>query len=140
MNDRRALPVITDENRHFWTGGAEGVLRILRCGDCGHWQHPAQPLCSICLGLNVAPAPVSGKGVVWSYTINMRAWTPRLAKPYALAIVELVESKDLRMTSKIVNSDPEQVYIGMPVEVVFENDEDVWLPFFQPANGGQLGG
>ena len=63
----------------------------------------------------------------------MRAWSPRLEKPYALAIVELAEEKGLRMTTKLMNVDPEAVYICMPVEVVFEQDEDVWLPFFQPA-------
>jgi hypothetical protein len=32
-----------------------------------------------------------------------------------------------------VNVDPYDVYIGMPVQVVFENyDDDVWLPFFEP--------
>jgi uncharacterized OB-fold protein len=132
MNDQRALPVVTDENRHFWTSGAEGVLRILQCQDCGHWQHPPQPVCTACLSRKMEPKPVSGRATVWSYTINMRAWTPRLSKPYALAIVELAEEKGLRMTTKLVDVDPAQVYIGMPVEVVFEHDEDVWLPFFRP--------
>ncbi len=32
----RILPALTDRNRHFWTGGAEGELRFLRCQDCGY--------------------------------------------------------------------------------------------------------
>jgi uncharacterized protein len=28
---------------------------------------------------------------------------------------------------------PEDVAIGMPVRVVFEQWEDVWLPLFEPA-------
>jgi uncharacterized OB-fold protein len=133
MAYKRPLPVLTDDNRHFWTSGAEGVLKILRCGDCGHWQHPPQPCCSVCLSKNVAPQPVSGKGKVWSFTINVRAWFPDMEVPFALAIVQLDESEKLRFTTKLVNVDPEKVTIGMPVEVAFEKDEDVWLPFFQPA-------
>ena len=133
MADLRTLPVINDDNRDFWTSGADGALRITHCQDCGRWQHPPQPLCSHCLSLNVKADPVSGKAVVWNYTINSRPWTPRLAEPYAIAIVELAEDSSVHMTTKLVNVDPKDVHIGMPVEVVFEQDEDVWLPFFQPA-------
>jgi len=133
MAYQRPLPVITDDNRHFWTSGAEGVLKILRCSDCDHWQHPPQSCCSQCLSMNVKPQPVSGKAKVWSFTINVRAWFPDMEVPFALAIVQLEESEKVRFTTKLVNVDPAKVYIGMPVEVAFEKDEDVWLPYFQPA-------
>jgi len=133
MSDQRILPILNNQNRHFWTSGATGELQILRCADCGFWLHPPLPVCSSCLSRNIAPAPVSGKGTVWSFTINMRAWSPRLEKPYAIAIVALAEQEGLHLTTKLMNVDPNAVHIGMPVEVVFEQDEDVWLPFFQPA-------
>ena len=132
---QRSLPALNDDNRFFWTSGADGILRILRCTDCGHWQHPPQPCCSVCLSPNVSPTPVSGKGTVWSYTINMRAWFPGMEEPYAIAIVALDDAKGVRMTAKLVNVDPNTVYIGMPLQVAFEKDEDVWLPFFTAAKG-----
>ena len=30
----RILPQVTDENEHFWLGGADGELRFLRCSAC----------------------------------------------------------------------------------------------------------
>jgi uncharacterized OB-fold protein len=34
-----------------------------------------------------------------------------------------------------VNCPPEQVEIGMPVQVTFEQHEDVCIPLFEPASG-----
>ena len=41
----------------------------------------------------------------------------------------------LRLTTNIVGCDPDEVTIGMPVEVVFEDagEDDVFLPLFRPA-------
>jgi uncharacterized OB-fold protein len=39
----------------------------------------------------------------------------------------------LRLTTGIVGCEPEDVYVDMPVRVVFDNYEDVWLPFFEPV-------
>ena len=38
----------------------------------------------------------------------------------------------VRLTSNIVGCAPEAVRIGLPVRVVFEPVEDVWLPLFEP--------
>ncbi len=35
--------------------------------------------------------------------------------------------------TNIVNCPAEEVRIGMPVRVVFERYDDVWLPLFEPA-------
>jgi hypothetical protein len=56
--------------------------------------------------------------------------------PYVLALVELEEQADVRLATNIVNCLPETVRIGMPVEVLFEQSEDVWVPLFQPRTGG----
>jgi len=52
-----------------------------------------------------------------------------------LAIVGCVEQDDLRVTTNIVNCRPEDVRIGMPVQVLFEPhvEEEVWIPLFEPA-------
>ena len=38
-------PQINDENRAFWTGGADGELRFERCQACGYYLHPPSPRC-----------------------------------------------------------------------------------------------
>lgn len=130
----RVLPRITDQNEHFWRGGAQGELRFLRCQACGYWIHPPAPICPQDLSKHVAAEAVSGDAVVHTFTVNHQAWIPTLDPPYVIAIVELPEQVGLRLTTNIVNCEPDEVYVGMPVHVVFENyDDDVWLPFFEPS-------
>jgi uncharacterized OB-fold protein len=76
---------------------------------------------------------VSGRGRVLTYTINHQVWTPDLAEPYVVAIIELEEQEGLRFLSNVVNCPPEDVEFGMPVTVVFEQLEDVWIPMFERA-------
>lgn len=131
----RVLPQVTEDDAHFWKGGEDGALRILQCGDCSHWIHPATPVCPACLSRNVAPKAVSGAGTVYSYTINVQPWNPTFEHPYVIAVIELDEQADLRVVSNIYGCDPDDVYIGMRVEVFFEPFEEVWLPLFRPLAG-----
>lgn len=127
------LPELDDSNRFFWTAGAEGVLRFLRCQDCGRYAHPPRPRCAACRGERLAPEPVSGEATVASFTINHQPWLPDMEVPFVVAIVELPEQPGLRLTTGLVACAPEDVHIGMSVRVVFEQHEDVWLPFFAPS-------
>lgn len=131
----RPLPAVNDDNRAFWTGGAEGALMIARCADCTYYVHPPVGFCPACESRNVAPERVSGRGEVFSYTVNRKAWLPGLPVPYVLALVELEEQAGLRLPSNIVGCDPESVCIGMKVAVRFEAVEDLHVPLFEPALG-----
>ncbi len=71
--------------------------------------------------------------MVHTFTINCHPWEPGLEVPYVVAVVELVEQDGLRVTTNIVDCPPSKVWIGMPVEVVFEQIDDVYLPLFRPA-------
>ena len=133
----RILPRISDRNRHFWIGGAEGELRFLRCQDDGTYVHPPTPRCPKCHGKNLAVEAVSGRATVHTFSINVQQWMPGPESPYVVAIVELPEQEGLRLTTNIVNCAPDDVRIGMPVQVVFERhddgDESVYIPLFEPA-------
>jgi uncharacterized protein len=130
----RVLPRVDDTNRHFWTGGEHGELRILRCGDCGYWLHPPGPVCPRCLGAAPVPAAVSGRATVHTYTVNHQPWYPGLDPPYVVAIVALPEQAGLRLTTNIVGCPPGDVHIGMAVRATFERHDDVWLPLFSPVD------
>ena len=39
----------------------------------------------------------------------------------------------MRLTTNIVGIDPDDVRIGMPVEVVFEDHAPVFVPLFRPV-------
>lgn len=129
------IPLITEDNQAFWTGGRDGLLLIARCEDCGRYSHPPQPRCAACLGGNLAPQPVSGRGHVYSFTINRQRWSPELEVPYVIAIIELEEQPDLRVFTNIVGSSASEVEIGMPVEVEFIERGPAFLPVFHRADG-----
>lgn len=129
----RLLPQVTPENEHFWTGGAEGELRLLRCKACGAYQHPPYPVCGACLATELVPEPVSGRATLLTYTVNHHPWIPGFDPPYVIAIVEIVEQKGLRLTTNLVNCPEEAIRIGMPLRVTFEEREDgIFLPLFEP--------
>jgi uncharacterized OB-fold protein len=130
---RRQLPALERDTAFFWTAGAEGRLAICRCVACGRYQHPPLPRCPTCGGDQVSPQPVSGHGRVASFTVNQQAWVPNLAVPFVFAAVELVEQPELYLFTNIVGCPVEAVRIGLPVEVVFEQQDDVFLPMFQPV-------
>jgi uncharacterized OB-fold protein len=131
----RILPRVTDHNEHFWRGGRDGELRILRCQDDGNWIHPPAPVCPRCLGADVAPEVTSGRGVIHTYTVNHYPWIPGFDPPYVVAIVELAEQEGLRLTTNIVGVAPDEVRSGLPVRVTFEHRDErgyeVWLPLFE---------
>jgi uncharacterized protein len=127
------LPELTPENTDYWTGGQAGELRIYRCQDCRGWVHPPTSACWRCQSLRVGPEVASGRGQVAAYTINHHPWYPGFPPPYIIALVEMEESPDVRFTTNIVDCDIEQVAVGLPVEVVFEPIEDVWIPLFRPV-------
>ena len=75
---------------------------------------------------------LTGKGKIYSYTIVRKAAHPAFMAdtPYAYAIIELEEG--LRMASNIVDCNPEELSIGMDVEVTFEDiNEEITLPKFK---------
>ena len=131
--DFRILPRITDANEFFWTSGADGHLRFLRCDACGYWIHPPGPICPVCHSKALAPEAVAGTAVLHTYTVNRQAWLPGFDPPYVVAIVELPEQEGLRLTTNLVNCALDDVRIGMLVRVVCGQWEDVWLPLFEPA-------
>jgi uncharacterized OB-fold protein len=132
----RVLPEITRDSAAFWTGGADGELRIYRCRSCQRYFHPPVGVCYRCRSRDVAPEAVSGQATVATYTINHHPWFgDAFPVPYALAIVELAEDPEVRLTTQIVDCPIEDVRIGLAVEVDFEQHEDVWVPVFRPAEG-----
>ncbi len=129
----KMLPLPDADSRFFWEAGRDGVLRILGCNSCDHLIQPPTPVCPKCLGRDVAPRDMSGRGKVWSFTVNVHPWFPDMKLPYILASVELDEQPGLRLTTHVTDIDPREVRIGMPVEVYFREEEDVWIPSFRPV-------
>lgn len=134
---RRPLPAVTPENEFFWTAGADGVLRLQECRDCAALIHPPQPVCRYCRGTNMAVRDVSGRGTLAGFTVNHHFSLPGLPAPYVVAQVAINEDPRVRLTTNIIDCDPDKLELGRQVHVVFENIEDVWLPLFRPVESSE---
>lgn len=129
MSVPRILPPLTDVNRPYWTGGSDGRLLIERCRSCRRWQHPPTGTCESC-GEPAAPEPVSGQGTVFTFTVNHQQYHPEVPPPYVITIVELDEQPGLRLPTNLVGCDPDDIRIGAPVQVRFEQHGEVFVPVF----------
>jgi uncharacterized OB-fold protein len=86
-----------------------------RCAACGAVQFPPRSACSACRGTDLATYRFSGKGTVFSFAEVAQA--PKgFSGPYMVAMVDLVEG--VRVTAQLTDVEPEDVEIGMTVEMV----------------------
>ena len=131
MIGKRRLPWLDQDNRFFWTSGADGQLRFLRCDECATFIHPPRPICPACLSEAVAPAVVPGSAVIDTFTINRQKWHPDMEVPSIIARVAIDGAPGVILTTNIVDCLPEDVEIGQRVTVSFARQDDVYLPLFR---------
>jgi uncharacterized protein len=129
-------PYVLPEVKPFWDATAEGRLVLPRCVECDTVVWYPRPFCPSCGSLKVSWVQASGRGTVYSFTVNRRGQADlpayRDAGVYVLAYVELDEGP--RMMTNIVDCDPDVVKIGLKVEVVFhDTGQGNALPRFRPA-------
>lgn len=115
----------------YWAAAAEGRLVIQRCGACRRWVHFPKPRCPHCGGADLAFEPVSGRGTIETFTVIHRSFVPGFEGPYVAAWVALPEQDGLRTFANITGCPPDEVRIGMPVEVWFEPRGEQQLPNFR---------
>ncbi len=125
-------PGANPETAPFWAATARGELLVKQCEDCASLIWYPRSVCPECGGLRTRWQPVSGRGTVYSYTVNHRGEGPyRDYGPYVLAYVELAEGP--RLMTNIVEAEPGDLAVGLPVEVTFhDTGEGSALPRFRP--------
>lgn len=130
---KKQLPAVTLSNKDFWEAARRHQLTAYRCASCGTFY--AQPVsCIRCGNPRMSWSPVSGKGEVYTFCVYRQSFHPAWEKdvPYNVAYVQLAEGP-LLLTS-IVGCDNKDIYIGMPVSVVFDDiNDEISLPKFQPV-------
>jgi uncharacterized protein len=125
-------PAVNPETQEFWTATAAGRLLLKRCHDCGAVIWYPRAICPECWSPRTEWFAASGRGHVYSYTVNHRGEGAYAgAVPYVLAYVELDEGP--RVMTNIVAADAAELAVGLPVEVVFHDTGDASaLPRFRP--------
>jgi uncharacterized protein len=129
----RLAPSISPDTEFFWTGLRNHELLIQRCAECGALRNPPRPMCPHCQSLDWDSLQATGRGTVYSYVMPQHPPMPFMEYPYIVVLVALEEG--IRLVSNLVGIAPEDVEVGMPVEVRFDTfDDDLVLHQFQPAN------
>ncbi|MDP2661543.1 MAG: Zn-ribbon domain-containing OB-fold protein [Dehalococcoidia bacterium] len=134
--EERPVPTPTMDSRPFWEACHRQELILPRCRACGvHFFYP-RSFCPNCMSKDLEWSSSSGRGKVYSFSVvHTRFFGQPWEIPYAVAIIELEEG--VRMLSNVVECPPDQVAIGMPVEVVFEEvTDEITLPKFRPLAAG----
>lgn len=131
MTYRKPLPDVEPANVPFWEGLAAGEFRVPRCADCGDYNWVPYPACRSCLSENQIWTAVSGDATVWSFSIVHRgpgAFDEEV--PYAVVLAKLAEEpRGCIVLGNTVGIDTADLYVGMPLKIVFETvpDEDVTI-------------
>lgn len=115
----------------FWAAVDRAELVRPVCGACGASFFSPQVVCPRCQSGDWSYSPSAGEGRIYSHTTVHRAPDPTFEAPYVVADVEVVEG--WRMFAWIVNCDPAEVHIDMPVRVTFiDGPHGRRLPAFEP--------
>lgn len=132
---KKPLPMPYADSKGYWEAAKNHELRVQKCSQCGHLRFPPSACCPKCLSLDHEWAKMSGKGEVYTFTVFHHVYGPEWASevPYATCIIQLQEGP--RILSNIVDCKPGEIYISMPVEVVFDNVTlEITLPKFKRAS------
>ena len=130
----KPLPTLEGLAGEFYGFCKQGELRFQRCDGCKAWRHVPREMCAECGSFEWSWEKASGRGTVFTWTTAVRPLHPGFkdAAPYAPVVVEMEEG--VRLLSELTDGSPEELEIGMAVEVVFDAvTDDVTLPKFRRA-------
>jgi len=121
----------------FWKAAAENRLEIPYCERCDKLIWYPRKRCLQCDDKPVWTS-VSGRGTITAFTVVRRPLLPDYGTwtPYVPALIAIEEDPSVRIVSQIVDSEPEEIFCDMSVEVVFRelkipNQDSYMAPLFQ---------
>ncbi|MGV0050207.1 Zn-ribbon domain-containing OB-fold protein [Mycobacterium colombiense] len=132
----RPLPIPDETSAAFWSAAADHVLTVARCARCGQFSVPPDVVCPHCHSTDPGFefTPVSGRGVVRSWTVVRQAFLPGFDDelPFVLVDVELAEQAGLRLIGRLLDGVDAQLRVGDAVTVGFEDlAPGVAIPAFE---------
>ncbi len=131
---RPPRPRMDRDSAFFWEGIEKGELRVQRCGGCGRLRHPPRPMCPGCNSLDWDSIVSSGRGEIHSFVVHHHPPVYGFDVPFAIGLVELEEGT--RIVGNVLDIDPADLRVGLPVEVSFVRVDGEWtLPQWRPREG-----
>jgi uncharacterized OB-fold protein len=143
----RPLPAPDSDSLRYWESLRRHELSLQRCRECGKFRFPPTKSCPTCLSGQSEWSPVSGRGVVYSYTTVTHSVVPGWSKfaPYTVVLVrpEEIPESDVRVrvntatnliAGDYVDSRIREVFSGLAVTASFVDiDADTSLLRWQAA-------
>lgn len=133
----KPLPAPDAATQPFWDGCKDHELRAQRCSACGRYRWPPQGACPSCYSWDHEWVKLPETGLVVSYVVVYYVSVPAFAGdvPYTIATVAIDGADEkVQLTSNVIDVPWEDVSVGMPVRVVFDDvTPEFTLPKFRPA-------
>lgn len=119
----RLTPIPDERSAPYWNAASRHILAVAQCSVCSALTHPPGTVCPHCGSTDpeFVFVPISGRGVVKSWTVVRQSFLPGFEVPFLLVDVEIVEQTDLRLIGRLLDAPEEALYIGRPVRVAFED-------------------
>lgn len=123
MPDGWTLPEVNDLNRPFFT---TGKLMLQHCVACDTVQHPPEDICRSCQSDNLDYVESKGTGEVYSYVLPHHPPNELLNTriPYNIVLVQLDDHPHVRIVGNLVDTEPDDVKIGIRVNATWEEIAD----------------
>jgi uncharacterized OB-fold protein len=118
-----------DDYRAFLSAGE---FRLQCCSRCGYTRYPARWICPECLSEEFAWKPMSGDGVVETFTWYLQSFDRRFQEvPYNVALVRIAEGP--RLITNVM-CDFDTLKVGTPVVAeISRKDGSRPILVFRPA-------
>ena len=129
----KPLPEFRPETKPYWDACKRHELVLPKCKACGTIFFYPRALCPNCMSQDLEWMKASGKAKVWTFAIHHMGPTKAYKDepPYVVALVQTDEGA--MMMTNVVDCKPEDVHVGMEVEVIFDDvTPEVTLPKFKP--------
>lgn len=130
---RKPLPLIDEDSGPFWEAAKRHEFVLHKCQNCGNFYYPATD-CFKCDNPKMEWVKASGKGTLYTWTVFHQPYSLAFKDdiPYNVSVIKLDEGPFF--ISNVVGCKNEDLKIGMPVQVFFEDVTDkVALPKFKPV-------
>ena len=119
----KPVPVPDALSKPFWDAVQERRLVLQTCTACNRKQYPPEPRCAQCGSAeHLEWREVKGRGRIYGYCVmyDSRLIPLHEDQPFNIAVVKLEEDPEIMFFSHLPGTPPDQVPVGAPVEVVFE--------------------
>ncbi|CAM3131768.1 Zn-ribbon domain-containing OB-fold protein [Mycobacterium colombiense] len=128
---RRLMTEPSELTAEFWKAASQQQLVAPRCNGTGRYFFPPERCVPGTASTDWSYAECSGRATVYTFSVVHRPPSADFDAPYILAVVDLEEG--CAMLTNIVDCSPDEVRVGMPVQVAFLEVDGGALPVFRPV-------